>query len=71
MEMVFTFTLVEIITNMLENKQLFLDVNQLREEQQHITRKLEPLPEEVLQITYDIRGTRATIKQTVQKNEER
>lgn len=69
-DVVMTMPLEERIPKMMENRQLFVDVNKLKDEQRTIARKLEPQQEEVLQLAQNIGGMQTIVQKIVQESEE-
>jgi hypothetical protein len=54
-----------------ENRQLYLEINQIRVEQQNLAQNLEPLQEEAFQVTEELAAAQGIVKQAVQDNAEK
>jgi hypothetical protein len=61
-EIMSTLPLIDVVTTMAENKNIYLEINQLRIEQHACAQKIEVLQEESYKVTMDFSSTQGMVK---------
>jgi hypothetical protein len=70
-EVMSTLPPAEMVTPMVENTNIYLEMNQIRVEQKACTQKIETLHEEAYKVTRELEATQGMFKQVAQESVEK